>query len=141
MEFWRMWRPAMLLKRIVERLLEDGCTDLAAQMSFYFVLSLVPFFLVLAAIVGWLLSTTFWQALVVWIMAYFPQGSRKMLFSIFFDLTSGYSKYLSIGLLAMIWSASSGFVSMMEALSIAHGAKETRSFWKKRVVAIGATLA
>ena len=41
----------------------------------------------------------------------------------------------------MIWSASSGFVSLMEALSVAHGTKETRGFWEKRVVAIVATLA
>jgi membrane protein len=56
-------------------------------------------------------------------------------------LTRGYTKFLSIGLLVTIWSASSGFVSLMEALSIAHGGKETRGFWKKRLIAIAATLA
>ena len=140
MDLWHGWSPRLLLNRVLARLWEDGCADLAAQMSFYFVLSLVPFFLVLAALVGWLLSTTFWQALVQWVTAYFPQGSRKMLFSIFFDLTYGYSKFMSIGLLSLIWSASSGFVTLMEALSIAHGAKETRSFWRKRIVAIAATV-
>ncbi len=138
---WRMWCSVLLLKRVLSRVLADDCIDLAAQMSFYFVLSLVPFFLVVAALMGWVLSTTFWHGLVSWITAYFPQGSRKMLFSVFLDLTYGYTKFLSIGLLTMIWSASSGFVSLMEALSIAHGAKETRGFWKKRMVAIAATFA
>jgi membrane protein len=121
--------------------LQDDCADLAAQMSFFFVLSLVPFFLVIAALVGWLPSTNHWQALVEWITAYFPQDSRSLLFSIILDLTDGSRKFLSLGLLATIWSASSGFVSLMEALSIAHGVRETRSYWKKRGIAIAATLA
>lgn len=45
----------------------------------------------------------------------------------------------SLGLLATIWTASSGFVSLMESLTVAYGAKETRGFWKKRVLAIAAT--
>jgi membrane protein len=63
-----------------------------------------------------------------------------VIFTVILDLTHGYTKFLSIGLLATIWSASSGFVSLMEALSIAHGVRETRSFWKKRIIAVAATL-
>jgi membrane protein len=136
-----MLRAHRLLERIIARLLADECADLAAQMSFYFVLSLVPFFLVLAAIVGWLPSTDLWQAFVQWISTYLPMGSRRLIISVILDLTNGYTKFLSFGLLATIWSASSGFVSLMEALSIAHGAKDTRSFWRKRILAIVSTLA
>jgi membrane protein len=139
--YLRVLVSQLLFKRVLERLLSDNCVDLAAQVSFYFVLSLFPFFLVLAAIVGWLPSTNIWQALVQWISTYLPQGSRRLLFSVIFDLTRGYTKFLSFGLLAGIWSASSGFVSLMEALSIARGAKDSRSYFKKRVIAIAATLA
>ncbi len=41
-----------LIKRVMTRVVADDCSDLAAQMSYYFVLSLVPFFLVLASFVG-----------------------------------------------------------------------------------------
>jgi len=130
-----------LFKRVAGRIMDDDCSNLAAQMSFYFVLSLVPFFLVLAAVVGWLPTTNLWQNLVEWITTYLPRGSRRVIFTVVLDLTHGYTKFLSIGLLATIWSASSGFVSLMEALSIAHGVRETRGFWKKRLIAIAATLA
>lgn len=133
-------RLPSVLKRVLARIAADDCTNLAAQMSFYFVLSLVPFFLVLAAFVGWLPSTNLWQDLVEWITTYLPQGSRRVIFTVVLDLTHGYTKFLSIGLLVTIWSASSGFVSLMEALSIAHGARETRGFWKKRIIAVAATL-
>jgi membrane protein len=63
-----------------------------------------------------------------------------VIFTVVLDLTHEYTKFLSIGLLVTIWSASSGFVSLMEALSIAHGVRETRSFLKRRLIAIAATL-
>ena len=128
------------VQRIWARVLSDDCLDLAAQMSFYFVLSIFPFFLVVAAIVGWLPSTNLWHALVQWITDYLPQGSRLLLFSVILDLTNGYTRFLSVGLLVTVWTASSGFVSLMEALSIAHGGRDTRNFWKKRLIAIIATL-
>jgi membrane protein len=136
----RFSRLLSVFKRVLARIAADDCTNLAAQMSFYFVLSLVPFFLVLAAFVGWLPSTNLWQDLVEWITTYLPRGSRRVIFTVVLDLTHGYTKFLSIGLLVTIWSASSGFVSLMEALSIAHGARETRGFWKKRIIAVAATL-
>jgi membrane protein len=124
----------------VSRVLQDNLLDLAAQVSFYFVLSLVPFLIVLAAIVGWLPSTTLWQSFAQWITDYFPSRSRQAVFATILDLTRGYTSYLSFGLLAAIWSASSGFMSLMEALSVACCSKDTRGYWKKRAIATVATL-
>ena len=136
----RAWNLGLRFAHL-SRVVADGCTDLAAQMSFYFVLSLVPFFLVLASFVGWLPTTSLWEQLVRWITAYLPQGFCRVIFTFILDLTHEYTTFLSIGLLAMIWSASSGFVSLMEALSIAYGIKVSRSILKKRLIAIIATLA
>ena len=120
--------------------MEDNILDLAAQVSFYFVLSLVPFLIVLAAIVGWLPSTTLWQSFAQWITDYFPNRSRQAVFSTILDLTRGYTGFLSFGLLAAVWSASSGFMSLMEAVSIACCGRDTRSYWKKRAIATVTTL-
>jgi membrane protein len=117
----------------------DDCLDLAAQMSFYFVLSLFPFLLVIGAIVGWLPSTNLWHNFAQWITDYLPDESRRVVLATILDLTRGYTRFLSLGLLATVWTASSGFVSLMESLSVAYGVKETRSFWKKRAVAVSAT--
>ena len=43
---------AVLVKKIVAESIAADCVDLAAQMSFYFVLALFPFSLALAALVG-----------------------------------------------------------------------------------------
>lgn len=120
--------------------MEDNILDLAATVSFYFVLSLVPFLIVLAAIVGWLPSTTLWQSFAQWITDYFPNRSRQVVFATILDLTRGYTGFLSFGLVAAVWSASSGFMGLMEALSVACCGRDTRGYWRRRAIATVTTL-
>jgi membrane protein len=129
-----------VIELTLHRVSEDNILDLAAVVSFYFVLSLLPFLIVLAAIVGWLPSTTLWLSFAQWITDYFPTRSRQAVFTTILDLTRGYTGFLSFGLLAAIWSASSGFMSLMEALSVACCGKDTRGYWRKRAIATAATL-
>lgn len=129
----------LLLQKIWAGMQTHNSIDLAAQMSFYFVLSLFPFLLVIAAIIGWLPSTSMWQNFAQWIVTYLPHDSRKLLFAEILDLTRGYSTALSFGLLGTLWAASSGFTTLIESLNIAYGVKETRGFWHRRAIAIVAT--
>lgn len=133
-------RVRSVLLRVYERVDRDECIGIAAQVSFFFVLSLFPFFLVIAALIGMLPSTTLWQPFVAWMFTYFPHLSRTMLFEAILDLRRWRAGVVSFGLATTIWSASSGFVSLMQALSVTCGAKDTRSYWKRRVIAIMATL-
>ncbi len=128
--FVRTWR----------RVMRDDCADLAAQVSFYFVLSLFPFFLVIAAIIGWLPYTSIWGSFVEWSFTYLPRLSRSGLFETILGLGKWHRGLLSFGLVGTIWSASSGFVSLMEAMSVAYGAQDKRSFWKKRAIGVAATI-
>jgi membrane protein len=129
-----------VLQRVYHRVVRDDCTDIAAQVSFFFVLSLFPFFLVIAAIVGWLPSTTLWNSFVQWMFTYFPRLSRSSVLEVVLSLSQWHTGALSFGIVTAIWSAASGFVSLMEALSIAYGRRDTRGYWKKRAIAVGTTL-
>jgi membrane protein len=130
-----------LVQEIWNQALADDCLDLAAEMSFFFVLSLFPIFIVFAAIVGWLPSTTLWHSLAHWMIRYLPPESREFVFGAVLDLRRGHAGFFSLGLLATLWSASSGVVSAMESLTAAHGGKETRGFWEKRFIAVGVIIA
>jgi membrane protein len=129
----------LIIRTVWDDVLKDDCVDLAAQMSFYFVTSLFPFLVVIGAVVGWLPSTGLWTEMVQWVTAYLPRGPRHMVFRTILGLQTYHSEFFSYGLAATIWVASSGFVSLMESLSLAYGVKETRGFWKKRVIAVAAT--
>lgn len=127
-----------LVKEVWTDIWADNCIDLAAQMSFYFVLSAFPFLLVIASVIGWLPSTNVWHNFAEWMSNYLPQYARPAFFHTVLGLTHGYSSFLSAGLIAMIWSASSGFVSLIQSLNIAYEVKETRGFWKQRLIALAA---
>ncbi len=129
-----------VIPKIWERILADNCFDLAAQISFYFSLALFPFFLVLAVLVGWLPSTSIWKPFATWTVTYLPAESRSLVFSIIVSLSNGSTGILSFGLLSAIWSASLGFVSLMESLSVTYGSRDSRSYWHKHAIAIGLTL-
>lgn len=129
----------VIVRTVWNDVMRDDCVDLAAQMSFFFVTSLFPFLVVIGAIVGWLPSTGLWTEMVGWIAAYLPKGPRHMVFRTILSLQTYHSEFFSYGLAVTIWIASSGFVSLMESLSLAYGVKETRGFWKKRVIALATT--
>lgn len=129
----------LIVRTVWRDVIKDDCLDLAAQMSFYFVTSLFPFLVVIGAVVGWLPSTSLWGEMVHWVTAYLPRGPQHMVFRTILGLQTYHSQFFSYGLAATMWVASSGFVSLMESLSLAYGVKETRGFWKKRIVAIAAT--
>jgi membrane protein len=130
---------AGLLKVIWVDVQADNCLDLAAQMSFYFVLSLFPFLLVIASVIGWLPSTNLWHEFAQWITQYLPRDTRELAFSTILGLTRGYSGFLSFGLFGTLWAASCGFSNLMGSLNIVYGVRETRGFWRRRAIAICAT--
>jgi membrane protein len=126
--------------KIWDQIQADDCWDLAAQMSFFFVLALFPFCLVLAVVVGWLPSTTLWRSFATWMVAYLPPDSRNLVFSTVLSLANGSTGFLSLGVVGSLWSTSSGFVTLMEALSVAYGTKDSRSFLHKHALAVVATI-
>jgi membrane protein len=124
------------LGNIWNQVVADDLVDLAAQISFYFVLSLFPFFLVMAAVVGSLPMTKLWPSFVAWIVVYLPSESRDFIFHLISNLGDGTTGVLSFGLLTTVWSASAGFVSLMESLTTAYGSVDTRSYWRKHALAV-----
>ena len=124
-----------LLGRIWQRIEADDCVDLAAQIAYFFSLSLLPFCLVLAVIVGWLPSTALWRSFATWIVTYLPRESQHLIFSTILGLVHYSTGFLSLGLITAIWSASSGFVSLMESLSVIYQGRDSRSYWRKHAIA------
>jgi len=130
---------ARLFKRVVVRSYADDSLNSAAQVSFYFVLSMFPFFLVVAALLGWVPTSAGWQTFAKWLSAYFPSRTQDTLLVIMLGLSKGYRGFFSFGLILTVWSASTGFMSLMEALSRAYSLRETRNYFKRRLIALAAT--
>jgi len=139
--FSRFWKfLVLLLQHVWRRYNSDNCADLAARVSFYFVLSLFPFFLMMAALIGWIPTTSKWGAFTDWLITYFPEDSRRLLLTNMLALSHNYGRYLSLGLIVAMWSASSGFYNLMQALTIAYRLNDTRSYLRRRAISVCATV-
>jgi membrane protein len=126
--------------RTYEDVNDNRTLQVAAALSYYFVMSLFPALVLLSAFIAYLpLPDLFNQALNL--MARFvPPDSMGLVRKVVSDVvTPNRGAFLSFGLLGTLWTASGGFSAAIEALNIAYDVEETRPFWKTRPLAVGLT--
>lgn len=126
-----------VLREIWAKAMSDDLINLAAEMAYFFVLALFPFFVVLGALAGFLPYTNLWTNVTHAIIEHFPTEARDLALQTLLNLAHKNKTFLSIGSVFTLWAASSGLVSLMENLSRVYNVPETRGFWKKRLIAIG----
>jgi membrane protein len=126
--------------RISRKCSEDDVSGNAAKLGFYFLLSLFPLLIFLTSMIGFLPGVQ--DNLLDGLGRVVPPEPMKLVRETLADVVSHRSgEVLSLGLIASLWSASSGVASLMEALNRAYGVAEKPPFWKRRLKAIALTLA
>jgi len=112
--------------------------QMAAALSYYFVLSFFPALIFLSAVVAYLpLPDLFNQALSM-MARFLPQDSMGLVRRVLSDvITPNRGTFLSLGILGTLWASSGGFSAAIEALNIAYGVQDDRPFWKTRPLAVG----
>lgn len=132
------------LKRLVKRIGEDEIFGRAAQLSYYFLLALFPLLLFLINILGYLAQegTLFRDRLLLYLAALMPGSAFQLVHATLDEISasSGTGK-LSFGLLAALWAASNGMGAISDTLNTAYNVKETRSWWKVRLISVCLTVA
>jgi len=128
------------LTKIWSESVKDDVFGTAAELSYYFLLALFPLLIFLTSLIGFLPITH--SGLVNDIERVVPPDAMKLVRETLADVVSHRNGgLLSFGLIFSLWSASSGVASLMGGLNRAYNVAETRSFWKKRLIAIGLTIA
>jgi membrane protein len=110
--------------------------DKAAEVSFYFVLSYFPFLLVVTVLLTWLHKTSGLITFSHWLTNYMPTTARNTVVATIQQLSTDAGRFFSLGLLLTLWSASTGFLSLMQALTDIYGQQERRSYLQRRGIAI-----
>ncbi|MGC2321281.1 MAG: YihY/virulence factor BrkB family protein [Terriglobales bacterium] len=125
------------LVRTVADVQNNHTLVMAAGLSYYFVMALFPTLIVAATVLAYLPGDLFDRilraaALVV------PHEGMGLVWAIVSDvITPRKGALLSVGLLGGVWTVSSGFAALIEALDVAYDVPETRSWWEQRVLAMG----
>jgi membrane protein len=110
----------------------------AAALAYYFVLSAIPSVIFLSAIVGFIPLPNLFGHILGLMARLLPPATMQAAYPIVNDIVSSRRiTWLSFGMLGTIWTASSAFDAMIEALDIAYDAPDDRPIWKTRLLAVG----
>jgi membrane protein len=133
----RFWRAARGTIRDVQR---NHIFVISAGVSYYFFFSVFPFLIFLSAALAYIPIPNLFNDLIE-LLSHFvpPEGMRVVNFVLKNVLAKTHSGLLSVGLLVTVWSSSSGFNALIEALNVAYDVPETRPIWKTRALAIALT--
>jgi len=128
------------ISRTYEDIGRNHTLQMAAALSYYFVMSLFPALIFLSAVATYLpVPDVFNQSLNL-MSRFVPGDSMGLVRKVLSDVvTPNRGAFLSFGFLGTLWAASGGFSAAMEALNVAYDVEETRPFWKTRPLAIGLT--
>jgi membrane protein len=129
------------LWRTIDAVQAKHTLQMAAALSYYFVISMFPAFLLVSAILAYLPGANPFEQVLSLMSGFVPRESiellRKVLATV---ITPNRSTLLSFGILGTLWTASGGFAAAIEALDIAYEVEEARPFWVTRPLAVGLTL-
>lgn len=133
-----------LARRVWRETWEDRLFGRAAELSYYFLLALIPFLIFLTSVIGLVLGsgTGTRHALFRYLARIMPPSAFHLIDSTISEISTASSGgKLSFGLLAALWTASNGLTAITESLNSAYDVTESRPWWKQRLVAIGLTAA
>lgn len=139
-----MWNPrrwAAAARGLPRRMLEDEVPGRAAQMSFFFFLSVFPTLLILMATLGlfldaqWLVRETVLERLA----SVAPAGTVRVFTRLLDHLAGRAPAPLTWGVILALWAASSGMVATIRGLNKAYRVTEQRSWWRRRLVGLALT--
>jgi len=117
----------------------------AAGLSFYALLGLFPGLLAVVSIYGLVADPASVQSVLLSLAGTLPPQARAVVnegLLTFVERPSGdLTLRVVVGILAVLWSSSSGMGVLVRAINQAYGVSERRSFFGRRAIALGFTLA
>ena len=136
--------PRQLAKRVLSGINDDNLLGRASELAYNFILALFPLLLLLLALLGMFASraTVLKTNLLIYLSQVLPPAAFQVITHTLDEVMRNASNgKLTFGILLTIWFASGGITSMISVLNGAYGIKESRSWWKVRVIAFVLTLA
>lgn len=137
------WRD--ILWRVYGQIVEDRVLLVAAGVTFYLLLALVPTLSAFVSTYGLVADLKTVAGNIEALASLLPGGAISVLSEQLERLISQSTDSLSLALVASLaitlWSANAGMKSLFEAMNVAYGETEKRSFLKLNAITLGFTVA
>src|SRR5262245_31344575 len=137
------YRVESLLTRTLRETLDDNLPGLAAQTAYYFFFSIFPLLLFIAPLLSLIgnKQETF-KLFATQLQHVVPSEGWALIGGVIEDVV--YAKnapgLMSVGALLAVWAGSNVFGSLIDALNVAYDVKDTRPWWKQKLIAIASVI-
>ncbi|WP_027416436.1 YihY/virulence factor BrkB family protein [Aneurinibacillus terranovensis] len=128
------------IKELITRFIQDDVAGLSAQLAYYFLFSIFPFFIFAFTLLGYLPIST--GSALSFVSRIAPESVTQLLetnLHQFINIKRGW--LLVLALVGTLWSASSAITAIIYALDKAYNIKVQRPYWIARGMGILFTLA
>lgn len=132
-------RTSSFISMLLKRMKDHDVSGMAAQLAFFFLLSLFPLLLFLATLLPYLPISE--QDIVTFLAAFVPEESMLLIESQIQNIMRGSGKLLSFGIIATLWSASNGMNGIFKAFNRAYEIEGQRTYFINRVISMILTIA
>jgi membrane protein len=143
---WLLFRAdwSAVLWRVYQRMNDNRLLAVAAGVVFYGLLAVFPAITAFVSLYGLLADPATIHERLSLATGILPQGALNILNEQLTRLTSHRTSALSVGfiggLIVALWSANAGAKAVIDALNVAYGEREKRSFVRLNLVALAFTL-
>jgi membrane protein len=131
--FYKEWMKQTLLHSFYK----DNCALMAAAISFYAILSVIPLFLLFISVSGYIMhsSTQAFDAVTNLLLKAFPTSTLAV-FKILSDLIQRKTVFGLIGLAGLTWAASRIFSAVENSMNIVWKVKKGRAYWHSKFISL-----
>ena len=112
--------------------------QVAAALSYYFVLAIFPGLIFLSALMGTVSLPHLFGHVMNLMTRLLPAETMRLMQPVLISaLSPKRTAWIPVSLIAVLWITSAAFDALIEALDIAYDAADPRPFWKTRLLAMG----
>jgi len=131
--FFKTWMKESFLHIFYK----DNCSLMAAAISFYAILSVIPLFLVFISVSGFILhsSTQAFNAVTDLLLKTFPTSTASV-FKILSDLIQRKTVFGLVGLVGLIWAASRIFSAVENSMNLVWKVPKGRAYWHSKFLSL-----
>jgi membrane protein len=128
---------AGVIRRTVQRTIQDDCLGRAGELAYFFFLSLFPALLFFVALASFFPIHQLTDQMLSALARFAPPDVLSIVHDQLLQISKNNNGgLLTLGIAGAIWSASSGMSSVINALNQAYHVREARSWWWVRLTAI-----
>jgi membrane protein len=131
--FYKTW----LKETLIHTFYRDSCSLMAAAISFYAILSVIPLFLLFISVSGFVIHSSgrAFEAVTELLLKVFPASTSEV-----FDILSGLIQRKTvfglIGLAGLTWAASRIFSAVENSMNIVWKVEKGRAYWHSKFVSL-----